>query len=902
MYALSERQRLLTLQDHARHEDSQLLDVFNCVEQLHAADMGKVVAFERGEFKISKVPRPGRPPSKVSFAKLAAALPRHVMACLLAKQPAVPADDATAALTDCPILSTSCYDHVAKALTLLANLADLASQHRLLREAVLHSPDWASQLVDAANLALLAVAGPEAERCIAAAGDDDPVRDALDRAALASAALRALALGFTGSGESGGGLPPPADGGAVDWGAVAERLLAHPRGAVLLDAGFDAVRVVVLAVRAALVGSTHGDAVYRLAYHAGAAMECLSCLCVTPLFYHRLLLHDPSGAAPLRLVLACLTLHDAPLAAPPFSRSASPASSTAAVKLVAVQPPYTTDKGKGAAELLVARGFALLLMLAECEEPSYMDSAARHPGTRRLSEHIVNRAAAYIGQVLLRPPATQYPAALGEGQMAINTLRAAELLSDDSNFRGSLIPLLAPTLAGLLSQARRARPRAARVVVRLSSPASSLAPAALLAALPCARADPASFRSRWCAGPEAVKYHESDDILVNSLSAYSLYGVQQYAVASQALLNPRKAKLRPEVKMGQHLALERATLLAKLVVNLHYYAEGRCAPQLKDAFVRRLLELLAVGGATRVVLALQNLKQLFGLLAPFAPPLASEEQELLKEIDTELYRDLLVKLQGAIAPAVAQLQAPRSAPGAAGAPAVPPRPAPPIGNPPYNASPCICYRSGLHDGGNIQPGTGVKQLTHLYLSGMFGPGTWLAPETETSAVAALPRLETIRWRADPAPPLALRPGPRLTVLAMLAAAGCLEHLGVSDIPASSFLKADSSDDECDYEMNLDENPTPLTARLEPQLALLRWVAGHDPGGLVPPAQLSVGLSEVTAAAADVAGSDAPLAVPLVEASRLLINRLQAHIVDPDGRSVSYLHGREIDYTHPNPYA
>lgn len=74
-------------------------------------------------------------------------------------------------------------------------------------------------------------------------------------------------------------------------------------------------------------------------------------MCVTPLFYQRLMRHDPSGAAPLRLVLACLTLHDAPLAAPPFARSADKASSAAASKLVAVQPPYCTgEHGKGAGE------------------------------------------------------------------------------------------------------------------------------------------------------------------------------------------------------------------------------------------------------------------------------------------------------------------------------------------------------------------------------------------------------------------------------------------------------------------------------------------------------------------------------------------------------------------------
>lgn len=119
---------------------------------------------------------------------------------------------------------------------------------------------------------------------------------------------------------------------------------------------------------------------------------------------------------------ACLTLHDTPLAAPPFARSADRASSASASKLVAVQPPYCTgddascwaagcwawggmspqhaqqmlltcglslphsllplaEKGEGAAELLAARGFALLLMLAECEEPSFMDQV------RRLGKH-----------------------------------------------------------------------------------------------------------------------------------------------------------------------------------------------------------------------------------------------------------------------------------------------------------------------------------------------------------------------------------------------------------------------------------------------------------------------------------------------------------------------------------
>lgn len=54
------------------------------------------------------------------------------------------------------------------------------------------------------------------------------------------------------------------------------------------------------------------------------------------------MLHDPSAAAPLRLVLATLQLHDAPLAPPPFVRG--PRDRFQPAKLPA---EVTTVLGKG---------------------------------------------------------------------------------------------------------------------------------------------------------------------------------------------------------------------------------------------------------------------------------------------------------------------------------------------------------------------------------------------------------------------------------------------------------------------------------------------------------------------------------------------------------------------------
>lgn len=168
------------------------------------------------------MPRPGKSTARVLVPQLMLALPRHVLGCLLTGQPAVPADAATAELTSAEIQSTSCFDHIAKALTLLTSLCELSFHHAALREATLGQRDFGMQLVDAANMALLAVTGPEAATCLSAAGAQATVQAALDRAVMVPAALRALAFAFTAGSTEGASA---AAGGVLDWQAICEALL-----------------------------------------------------------------------------------------------------------------------------------------------------------------------------------------------------------------------------------------------------------------------------------------------------------------------------------------------------------------------------------------------------------------------------------------------------------------------------------------------------------------------------------------------------------------------------------------------------------------------------------------------------------------------------------------------------
>lgn len=173
------------------------------------------------------MPRPGRNPSRVSAVQLALALPRHVLGCLLTGQPAVPPDATTEELTTAEIDSTSSFDHIAKALGLLTSLCELAFHHAALRDATLGQRDFGMQLVDAANMVLLAVTGPEAAALLAGATSQAGVQAALDRAAMVPAALRALAFAFTaGSREA----AEAAAEGVLEWQSICEAVLQVTAG------------------------------------------------------------------------------------------------------------------------------------------------------------------------------------------------------------------------------------------------------------------------------------------------------------------------------------------------------------------------------------------------------------------------------------------------------------------------------------------------------------------------------------------------------------------------------------------------------------------------------------------------------------------------------------------------
>ena len=108
------------------------------------------------------------------------------------------------------------------------------------------------------------------------------------------------------------------------------------------------------------------------------------------------------------------------------------------------------------------------------------------------------------------------------------------------------------------------------------------------------------------------------------------------------------------IKMGRHLALERSILLAKLLVNLHYYNDT-LPINLKNAFFKALIAALSSSvppGTTKSIVmnhAVTNLENLFAVAWVFGPPNALKKIELVAEVDMEQSIDLLGKMKKAAA-------------------------------------------------------------------------------------------------------------------------------------------------------------------------------------------------------------------------------------------------------------
>ncbi|KDD75521.1 hypothetical protein H632_c639p0, partial [Helicosporidium sp. ATCC 50920] len=185
-------------------------------------------------------------------------------------------------------------------------------------------------------------------------------------------------------------------------------------------------------------------------------------------------------------------------------------------------------------------------------------------------------------------------AAPGEGQLALNCLRAAELLADDSNSREAMRRRALRALLGPLLQ------------------------------------EPREFAGAWCGGEAAQRLHGETVITVQSQTAQALTQGQATVAAARALHRgvwPHgSAKQAAFTRLALQFSLETAIRFYNVLVNLQFMQ----GDQLAQANVRA------------------NLKQLLKFVSRFAPGGDLEpslSHVLVPEADLFLGHSLLAQVE-----------------------------------------------------------------------------------------------------------------------------------------------------------------------------------------------------------------------------------------------------------------
>ncbi|KAK9854177.1 hypothetical protein WJX84_011317 [Apatococcus fuscideae] len=617
MSAPSNRQKKRMLQEAALKQQAQILDVFNCVEQLHGLDhTGLRRSFQRsGQTWFVHVNRKGTSlRDEANILELIAALPRHLLACLLSGQPA--ADDADCwapALTTVQLSHKNWHDYLDRGLQLLGNMCAAVDQTPACRNWLKQNSALRDQTVDLMSVLLLHIAGPGASESLAAAVDPHRAQETLDRASVAHSALNTLVLVFQ-----------PAlltDYERLDWHALCSSLLSHARADLLLDVMFDAVRTIFRMVDAAVRSSSAGVDIVKLSYHAGGYMDLLASFCAAPLFYYRLLQHDPACEAVIRLIATGVQLLDPPLAPPPWEFV--PASSS---YILSTAQTHNTAKAKGCVELLTARCIALMHTLAEYEEQAFLDQVWLQDSARALGQATARRILTQAGLVLRRPAVGEVAVGMvGEGQLGVNTLAMADVLADDSSTRKTAMDLLAGPMVDALT------------------------------------VTPAAFASRWCGGPEGASLHQRDEfdagtwLAIWSLTPDSIKLAEVLKVLAHALrlvqlpplISPSAAKARRQLE-AQHIgcgALQRTVALIRMLGSLHYHGDDQS--DLKGYFLQQFMGALQAKQNLRALETfMQKLHQVAkasGQLGPTvaATILSDEEIQLFSNLDRSVYGKLV---------------------------------------------------------------------------------------------------------------------------------------------------------------------------------------------------------------------------------------------------------------------
>ncbi|XP_059625773.1 nodulin homeobox isoform X2 [Cornus florida] len=556
---------------HAKEEPSsstekQVIDLISAVKELHglsSQELSKLIRDSENN-TLQHLTESGSS-IRIDVEKLARYLPLHLIAQLMSSK----RDEAL-------------FRYLLCGIQLLHSLCDLAPRHPKLEQVLLDDVKVSEQLLDLVFYMLIVLGGYRQEHHISS-----PIP--LLHSALVACSLYLL----TGCISS-------------QWQDLAHVLIAHPKVDIFMDAAFAAVLVDIkflqmkLSVQSTdfyIKSNTTEETLNHLFQQCEASLQFLQSLCQQKLFRERLVKNKElcGKGGVLLLAQAVLSLNIGPL----FRDSSSVVAAVSRLKSKVLQ---------------------ILLHLCEAESISYLDEVASTPQSLDLAKSVALEVLELLKTMFSRNPKQlgacsdkAYP----RGLLQLNSMRLADIFSDDSNFRSYITIYFTEVLTAIFS-------------------------------LPHGE-----FLSSWCSSDLPIS--EEDATLEYDLFVAAGCVLDSYSTSDLLNATNSGSTFTYSNMPRASYAHQRTSLLVKVIANLHCFVPDICKEE-KDLFLNKFLKCLQkelpkrsdgfsfASEAEKAVVVSTNLRSLLSHAESLIPTFLNEE-------DVQLLRVFFRQLESLMTPA-----------------------------------------------------------------------------------------------------------------------------------------------------------------------------------------------------------------------------------------------------------
>ena len=485
---------------------------------------------------------------RLSTAEVLHKLPDHIMACVAlweeGKSMQISAD------MECTLMEYVC--HVVRLFV------SLCPMFRVMTASLeLFNAEYQMRLVDSISLVLLVISSEAGRMKMmhAVSGNSDPVllRDVNAMVGVAPSCIQAVLLFMTERDRGIKNIERASEDVVIEFdeefeiGCILGGLELHPRGWVFLDAAIESTRVITHMLVLLLRQKNHRNPLNALGIAKGVeySMAILEWVVANQGVYTMYLQHDANAASLGRLICTSLDLVTNGMSIPPFLCVVN--SNKYTYEPQQRQPGcyfYPTDCCEGYAECIAARACAMIVSLGNHSPSFYALLCEKDEESKSLARVMSQGVMGILKQILRRPTIDAYTASLGEGQLALNCLRAASVFGKKDTFKQ-----FKSILQG-------------EVAILLSTMA------------------PGDFKSFWGPGCLAIRYMNVDvhnvngsseilKIQQNNLSALlERGGGQMFRDVVTGLPEILHDQYSEVIQRGLKLALERSVLLIKFIAGI----------------------------------------------------------------------------------------------------------------------------------------------------------------------------------------------------------------------------------------------------------------------------------------------------------------------------------------------